>query len=440
MTQETNGPVVPVTEHDRLNGWKEIASFLGKSVRTVQRWEAEYGLPVRRVGREGGEIVWASRAEVGQWNAREAQKLQRPEPRPVGRRHWIVALVGIVLAVCAFAWVAAWDPSSRHATTAQVTGNTLSVYDSRMRYLFSKTFPFKLSHLNYSEPQYRAGEQPVVILDLDRDGTNEVVVMVEAEDRVEGQGLYVYNEDGTERFHRTLQAQVHFGDRSYDGPWLPFKMFVLSDASGFPSIWFAYIHGEHFPSFLQHVDASGKLLSEYWSNGYVEFVTVQTWKGRPTVFVGATNYETGGASLAVFDGNEVWGTAPAVASVERCSDCSVGAPSAFLRFPRRDMAAKTGRSTTVGQVWVESGRFVHVLAVERFEAAAEAGVSYVLDDNLHPTTIEVSAELPVQHRRLEPILRHAFGQSDANDLQPVSIWQAGKFVDLPHATVILPNR
>ena len=31
-----------------LTCWKDIASYLGKGVRTVQRWEQEFGLPVRR--------------------------------------------------------------------------------------------------------------------------------------------------------------------------------------------------------------------------------------------------------------------------------------------------------------------------------------------------------------------------------------------------------
>jgi hypothetical protein len=31
-----------------LTSWKDIANYMGKGVRTVQRWEAELGLPVRR--------------------------------------------------------------------------------------------------------------------------------------------------------------------------------------------------------------------------------------------------------------------------------------------------------------------------------------------------------------------------------------------------------
>lgn len=33
---------------DTLTSWKEVAQYLGKGVRTVQRWEQQMGLPVRR--------------------------------------------------------------------------------------------------------------------------------------------------------------------------------------------------------------------------------------------------------------------------------------------------------------------------------------------------------------------------------------------------------
>ena len=55
------------TDPGRLNGWKEIALHLGKGTRTVQRWEKLYGLPVHRMGREGGEIVYAFRDEIDRW-------------------------------------------------------------------------------------------------------------------------------------------------------------------------------------------------------------------------------------------------------------------------------------------------------------------------------------------------------------------------------------
>lgn len=50
-----------------LSGWKEIANHMGKGVRTVQRYEQELGLPVRRpAGRPWGSVI-ATRAEIDGW-------------------------------------------------------------------------------------------------------------------------------------------------------------------------------------------------------------------------------------------------------------------------------------------------------------------------------------------------------------------------------------
>lgn len=52
--------------HGRLNGWKDISAALKRSVRTVQRWERDYGLPVHRQGPDG-ELIFAYREELDAW-------------------------------------------------------------------------------------------------------------------------------------------------------------------------------------------------------------------------------------------------------------------------------------------------------------------------------------------------------------------------------------
>jgi len=52
-----------------LNGWKEIANYLGKGVRTLQRYEREFGLPIRRpAGKPIGSVI-ATKAEIDAWIA-----------------------------------------------------------------------------------------------------------------------------------------------------------------------------------------------------------------------------------------------------------------------------------------------------------------------------------------------------------------------------------
>jgi TolB-like protein len=57
---------------DRLDSWKEIASFLRRDVRTVQRWEKKEGLPVYRHLHDKLGSIYAYRNELTEWfNARQ---------------------------------------------------------------------------------------------------------------------------------------------------------------------------------------------------------------------------------------------------------------------------------------------------------------------------------------------------------------------------------
>lgn len=68
-----------MANEQRLDSWKEIASYVGRDERTVQRWELERSLPVHRLpgGRRGG--VYAYRHELDAWRA-SGQETASDEP------------------------------------------------------------------------------------------------------------------------------------------------------------------------------------------------------------------------------------------------------------------------------------------------------------------------------------------------------------------------
>ncbi len=49
-----------------LHSWKEIANYLGRGVRTVQRWQ-KLGLPVRRLGTGSRSPVMADARDLDRW-------------------------------------------------------------------------------------------------------------------------------------------------------------------------------------------------------------------------------------------------------------------------------------------------------------------------------------------------------------------------------------
>jgi TolB-like protein len=63
----TTNPPAPQNSADRLDSWKEIASYLRRDVRTVQRWEKKEGLPVYRHQHDKLGSVYAYKAELTSW-------------------------------------------------------------------------------------------------------------------------------------------------------------------------------------------------------------------------------------------------------------------------------------------------------------------------------------------------------------------------------------
>lgn len=71
----------PPAASRRLHSWKEIATYLRRGVTTVQRWEREEGLPVRRHLHAASGSVFADTADIDGWlNGRSTPADRFAEP------------------------------------------------------------------------------------------------------------------------------------------------------------------------------------------------------------------------------------------------------------------------------------------------------------------------------------------------------------------------
>jgi tetratricopeptide (TPR) repeat protein len=99
-TREHRAGEVDVTEltgetppGGRLNSWKEIAAYFGKDERTVKRWEATRGMPVRRLPRGTRSSVFAYPHELEAWLRGEPASSEGAVPG------WRTALFPIAMAL-----------------------------------------------------------------------------------------------------------------------------------------------------------------------------------------------------------------------------------------------------------------------------------------------------------------------------------------------------
>ncbi len=77
------GPEQEPESEPRLDSWKEIATFLGRGIRTVQRWEREEGLPVHRLEHAKRGSVYANRRELTAWWESRRRTESAPAPSTV---------------------------------------------------------------------------------------------------------------------------------------------------------------------------------------------------------------------------------------------------------------------------------------------------------------------------------------------------------------------
>ena len=61
--------------HQILNGWKEVSSHIERCVRTAQRWELQFGMPVHRPANKRRTAVVAFADELDVWLIRNADAL-----------------------------------------------------------------------------------------------------------------------------------------------------------------------------------------------------------------------------------------------------------------------------------------------------------------------------------------------------------------------------
>ena len=385
----------------RLDGWKEIAAYLAKSVRTVQRWEKELGLPIHRVGSGRGESVHALIEELERWretpparNAEEEAEAAEPadqappevstpaapgaqpvpEPphvpppetrsgrsprgRPVTFREWltatpptdwIISLAVMLVTVTAIVW--AVRPTLLGIRPSVPTGETeppsvpasFEVAGNALRVFDVDRRLLWVHRFDFAlneqayEDSAQAGVPPVVIDELDGNGRVEVLFVSEP-GLPSSRGLYCFNADGSLRFRHQPGRTVRFGSTDYTGPWRVSRVFTTGRPNEPKSIWLASYHLAGFPAVLERLDAAGQVSGEYWSGGQVGSVELSPPGGPRLVFVGASDDEYRNASLAVLDESRPMGASPSASPSYHCEGCPPGTPIAFLLFPRVEAA------------------------------------------------------------------------------------------------------
>ena len=131
-SEDSQGAVMIPADRKILNSWKEIANYMGRGVRTVQRWERHFHLPVHRPSGEPRSAVLAFSQEIDEWlsSTPVASKFEHPRRDRGFPRHTRELVTSV---------------HDRTATLVQSTeklqGNILRAYEQQERWKRRKRQP-----------------------------------------------------------------------------------------------------------------------------------------------------------------------------------------------------------------------------------------------------------------------------------------------------------
>jgi hypothetical protein len=406
-----------------LQSWKEIASYLGITARSAQRWEKEAGLPVYRHAGSNKSHVFAYTEELQKWLesgglVRQKEENQSASPR---NKTWLYAIALSILALGSltiFLWRTGTFPFRRIPYSWVVDGAQLKILDNAERLCWQRRIP--PFHLDlYSYIQDRA-----LITDIDSDGCTEVLINIVPENFLEtGGSLLCYEQNGDVRWEYHHGSAKTFGARTFDARYIG-RSIRLVRIGGKSYILTIANHHLWYPAQVALLDPkTGRLLEEYWHPGWIYFCQLRDIDndGVEEVLLATINNPGNGlghAGLAVL--KLPFSRAPRrkIPPDYPFQPVTGGGELAYFLFPQPDINEVTGLLPKIYGFWVnEDGQLQVVLPTPE-----KGAVIYTLDMAFRVLDCRTSDNFAAVHGQLQRqgLLNHPLTGKELDTLKPAA--------------------
>lgn len=384
--RETIQPQAQGRPEREVGGWKEIAEYLGVSVRTAQSLERA-GLPVRRLSGPKGR-VFAFAGELDAWKAGDATGIpsalaelstetsdRRAESRAVSKV--LSAHKGLLLFIAAAIILGLCVPTyfqlASHRVPADliVQRRSLIVRDSQGRELWHHTFPIPLREDFYTQA---TSLDHTWFGDLDGDGKSEVLfVAAPIDERDVGRGVLCFGANGSLKWQFKPGRPVTDASGDYMLPpyFVSSMQVVIGKTADQNRVVLSSSHYLNQPNQVAVLDSHGRIAAEYWHPGHLTHMAQADLdgSGRRDVLLAGVNNGNHQATLVVLDPLSLSGViTPAVMKDDRFRllNMSASHEKAVVFFSRS--------SISLGQPYTRAAD-VHVTDQHRIVVTVAEGTS-----------------------------------------------------------------
>ena len=423
----------------RLSSWKEIADYLGVTVRTAQNWEQERGLPVHRIPGARGP-VYALADELDKWMASEKSPRQEKDVHPLEpsvpqvafsapadplastpHRHHLAAVIvaSTILLLATIGLVLASKTQTRGKPFSyKVEDKQLVVLDNQKQVLWRRDFAFPLRSWDYG-----LDHKKVWFGDLEGDGTVEVLFVVrDLSEQFGGSSLYCFSESGEIKWIYTPGRRVHIGNEEYDPPFDVAHFKVAKTAEG-TRIVTVNTHYLYFPTQVAVLDPDGKMLSDYWHAGHFQQMEIADLDGdkKPEIYLAGINNDYKAGTFVVLDIENVRGASDEPGADYRFNGVPSAQERARLIFPPTCFTKKLEPFNEVSQITFNDGGIT--LGVTQGFVGSRRGttIMYDLDRSLHVRSISPTSAFLAAHKEMEAqkLLDHHWSDKEMAELRNI---------------------
>ncbi len=338
---------VPIQRRE-LNTWKEVAEYLGITVRTAQNWEREQGLPIRRLAGPKARI-WAFTDELDAWRENHAATAPLPGPRI---RLWTWLLTAAILTAAGLAAAFILNRPGK-PVRFETEGSALRAFDARNRQVWRFELPRAPipptgGHSSHTD-DYRG-----IFADLERDGSAELIyAYFDPRSAPREYPILCIGRDGRLkwRFQPGREIATAKGDRISSNFWPTFVAILRKPRQDGGRILVVSHHTYTWPTQVAVLTAAGKLVAEYWHPGWLisgMLYDLDQDGQEEIILVGVNNSyvaERCEAALVVLDAGFSSGqSAPAGGDEYRFAGLPTVTEAALVVFPKVPFPGPPGRT------------------------------------------------------------------------------------------------
>jgi hypothetical protein len=424
--------MVPVKSPERLDSWKEIARYLDRDERTVQRWETECALPVHRTpGRRRGS-VFAYQHELDTWLAgrNETPPASAPVavavPSPSTRKPRYIQLgLGLLLlaALLTAGLTRRWQHQSGTALRLSLVENRVIGMDQQGQTVWE----YQLRESSLWPPDTSTSWR---LIDI----AGKPAFVVTASHKSSGGGeLDCLSADGRLLWRYEPKMTLKFGSQVDDGPWSVID-FDFANDSPKPKVWASVGDSIWGHSFIAEIDpGTGQSQIRFVNNGGIYAVRSVAGGNRAYLLAGGFNNEYDLPMLAVLDPNQPYAVSPQTPGTRfYCENCGQGSPLKYFILPKSEL----------NQLVVPGPNSVHhidLLGITLHISTSELSDSmraiyfFSLTPEISPHSVTLASTYWSEHRRLERERRIKHPAEQCLDYlhpKPIRLWASGKWSEL----------